>query len=339
MKKFLVCAMTLLLSISCVIPVKSLNNEVHEETIRSFVYSFDNKIVDVEYIRILKDINNQDSFELYKIDDDGYAIMTIGNENIVEITYSDFPTDSLTYYLGPGAFYEELPTAVSMYSLNHNEELKESIENMKDTVHQFLNEQHIEFEYTNTERSTHTRPYPNQPSEISGGTSLGLDDSDMDIFNGTDWASSNDRCGAWAAAVMITCMDKFHGGKYFKESGSYSTGNIISRLTSQITGYSNANQVINAINTIFLADYPSGGKHGSSTSNVNTIKTKISNDYPVCLLLQTFLGSGYGNHWVCAYRYVEYNGATWYKVHDNWSEDNHRGWVKAGWVYKGVYTN
>lgn len=307
------------------------------KAIRAFIYTFDNRVSEVAYIKELKDVNGQYNFCLYSVDD-GYAIVSKTNKNIVEISYDNFPSDDTTYYFGPGIFYDAYP--ISYYS-NENE-VENNLENIKNTTQSILNEKHISFEYDDNAQVYAIRPYPSMPTSIKGGTEVGAKDGEMDIFNGDKWVSSENRCGAWAAAVMITYMDKYHGGKYFKETGTYSEGKIINRLTQLITGFSNANQVLNAINTIFLKDYPNGGKHGTVATSVSTFKSKIKSKYPVCLLLQGFLNSGYGNHWVCGYKYVDYKGELWFKVHDNWSaseQNKHRGWVMAGWIYKGVYTN
>lgn len=318
----------------------ALEND-YSKTIQSFIYTFDNKESTVEYIKDLKDIFDNYSYELYSVDDDGYAIVTIETKNILEISYNDFPDSNKLYYTSPGEFltrgeYLGLTTS-SSYSINSDEQNNNSLYKMTNDI---LNNEHVSFQFVNNNVGTYaSRPYPSKPSVISGGTVVGISDSSMDIFNGTVWTNTTNQCGAYAAAVMITYMDKYHGGNYFKESGSYSNGQIISRLKQSITGVSNANQIVNAINTIFLADYPNVGKHGSVTSSESTYKSKIANKYPVCLLLQSTKSSPYGNHWVCGYQYVDYNGALWFKAHDNWSGNNHRGWINRNWIYNGVYTN
>lgn len=308
--------------------------------IRSFIYTFDGLDLEVNYIRDLKDINNNVSFSLYQVDENGYAILTKNNSNIVEISYGNFPGDDKMYYVGAGDFKISLIDYANNQLMTVEDNYSNDNENIIQATEAILNEK-VVFQYDNSTGISllSTRPYPSKPSVISGGVEVGITDSNMDIFNGSVWINYGNQCGAYAAAVMITYMDKYHGGKYFKESGSYSSGAIIERLKEDITGMSSANTLVYAMNRIFLEDYPSGGKHGTVTSSETTYKNKIANSYPVCLLLQSTKQSPYGNHWVCAYKYVDYNGALWFKAHDNWAGNNHRGWINRNWIYNGVYTN
>lgn len=250
--------------------------------------------------------------------------------------YDNFPTDNAEYYLGAGSFSND---NIHTLTRSQNEELNKKIETIKELTNTILNEDETVFKYETQKIETKGRPYPNKPSVIAGGTVVWISDSQMDIFNGSVWTNSGNRCGAYAAGVMITYMDKYHGGKYFKESGSYASGQILTRLFETITGTSTAYQVVLAMNRIFIADYPTLGKSGFTTSSEATYKSKIKSKYPVCLLLQSVKGSGYGDYFVCAYQYVDYDKKLWFKVHDNWSGNTHRGWVNRNWILKGVYTN
>lgn len=265
----------------------------------------------------------------------------MNTQNILEISYQTLPTPDKVYYALPGEFLseDEFNHTVMINALDASDEG----DTIYSVINHILNQDHVEFELDNpfSDESfmPYSRPYPSKPSSIKNGTVVGISDANMDIFNGNVWVNTSDQCGAYAAAVMITYMDKYYGGNYFIESGSYESGQIIKRLKEKITGASNENQVLNAINSIFLEDYPSGGKHGTVTETLNTIKSKISSHRPVCLLLWKLFDSGYGDHWVCAYQYVTYNNETWFHVHDNWSGNNHRGWILAGWYWRGIYTN
>ena len=325
-------------------PIYGKTND-YSETIRSFIYTFDGKNVSVEYIKDLKDINNSYSYQLYCVDTTGYAVVTRNTQNIIEINYSNIPSTDKDYYISPGEFWNANDYKIFNNNISLLKATDTNINSIYQTTSTILNEKHVNFnleaveENNNTRVTVVNRPYPNIPSIIKDGVTVGIQDSNMDTFNGDKWINEHNQCGAYASAVMITYMDKYHGGNYFKETGSYEQGSVLDRLKNKITGYSSANQVLNAINTIFLEDYPNGGKHGTVTSTENTYKSKIKSKYPVCLLLQTSHGSSYGDHWVCAYQYVDYNGYLWFKVHDNRSGNNHRGWVNRNWIYKGIYTN
>lgn len=333
--------MLLPLVISNILFTTSALENDYSDVIQSFIYTFDEKEEIVTYVRDLKDIYGNCSYELYRVGDDGYAIVTIETQNILEISYGNFPKNSKQYYVSSGEFLDENEfgnkSGYSLYSMSEDTENSYLLYKVTDNI---LNENHLSFKFETDNISTYgTRPYPTKPTAISGGTVVGISDSSMDIFNSDKWINKTNQCGAYAAAVMITYMDKYHGGKYFIENGSYSEGKIIDCLKKEITGSSSANQLLIAINNIFLADYPKGGKHGTVTSSESTYKSKISSKYPVCLLLQSFKSSLYGDHWVCGYQYVDYNGRLWFKAHDNWSGNNHRGWINRNWIYKGVYTN
>lgn len=326
----------ILSNINIVFAQDDINNTNNIDMIRSFIYTFDDRIEDVSFSRYLKDIYGNDSFILYQVGDNGYAVTTKETGNIIEVSYDNFPSSNCIYYVGAGDFVDNI---INTITLDSNADEMESI---KESTDKILSEEPITFQYENsTDNNIATigRPYRSTPKYVKGGTIVGISDSQMNIFNGKNWINTTKQCGAYAAAVMITYMDKYHGGKYFKESGSYASGNVIDRLKKNITGTSTASQLVYAINTVFLEDYPKGGKHGIVTTSESTYKSKIKSKYPVCLLLLTVKQSGYGDHWVCAYQYIAYNGALWFKVHDNWSGNDHRGWVNPNWIYKGVYTN
>lgn len=73
-----------------VFPTSALEND-YSDVIQSFIYTFDEKEEIVTYVRDLKDIYGNYSYELYRVGDDGYAIVTIETQNILEISYGNFP--------------------------------------------------------------------------------------------------------------------------------------------------------------------------------------------------------------------------------------------------------
>lgn len=58
-----------------------------------------------------------------------------------------------------------------------------------------------------------------------------------------------------------------------------------------------------------------------------TLKELLKQKQPALLGILTIFGSSYGNHWVVPYSYREYQGVTYYKIHDNWG--NYRKIIPA----------
>lgn len=339
MKKIIntVLALFLIFSFSLV-DTNALNRDEIIHSISSFIYTFDNIEADVTYVRDLKDINNNYSFELYEIKELGYAVIAKTNGNIVDIQYGEMPdTDSL-YYLGPTKFASEL---VSTRSAETN---TTDITLIKNATEMILNEESVDFDFQSTIQ-TRGKPNPTKPSVISGGTEVGIAESRFNLFTNDVWIVRGDICGAYMGAAMVSYMDKYFGGNYIKEKytidSSATYGNyIIGRFKQQITGGVTTFKLINAINTVMMADYPKGGKTGTSTATESTYKSKIKAGRPMIFLLNAYApGNSYGGHFVLAYRYVDYNGYLWFKAYDGWSGNNLKSWINRNWISNGIYLN
>lgn len=319
--------------------VKAVSNNVSEK-IRSFVYTFDDLDTQVSYVRDLKDVNGEFRFQLYEIIDAGYAIIAKTNSNIVDIKYGELPDENMVYYLGPNTFTNtiDLPQ-LSSFNLN-----SEDINSIKVATDAILEEDTVQFNFIETPQ-TFSKPQPTKPSVISGGTEIGIADSRMNLFTDSMWIVSGDSCGAYMGAAMISYMDKYFGGNYFIEpatidsSSSYAT-KVIARFKQYISGGATSFKVINTLNSIMYADYPTGGKSAFSTATESTYKSKISGNRPVILFLASWKpGNTYGGHFVLAYRYVDYQGALWFKAYDGWPGYSLRGWINRNWIENGIYLN
>lgn len=102
---------------------------------------------------------------------------------------------------------------------------------------------------------------------------------------------------------------------------------ILGRTKKYITGGSTTFKVANCMNSIMYADYPTSGHSSSTIASESTYKSKIKGGNPVIFFLPSWKANAYdGEHFVMGYKYVDYNGALWFKAYDNWSGTNNREW-------------
>lgn len=315
--------------------VKAVDIHTTEEQIRAFVFTFDDVETTVKYVRDLKDINDETSFSLYEIENKGFAVTVKSTGNIVDVVYDDIPDKSNIYYVGSNTFVESI-TSKGRSAVNiDSEKIKEQTENI-------LNEEKVIFTLEPYQSKTRKIDLNNKPSVIEGGTEIGIADSRMDLFQYNYWVNPSQLCGAYVAAAMLSYMDKYVNSGYIRETVSITSNYdyaeyILGRTKKYITGASTSFAVISCMNNIMYADYPSGGHSASSTATESTYKSKIKSGYPMILALTSWKGSPYGNHFVMAYRYVDYNGALWFKAYDNWKYTKNRGWINRNWIQDGIY--
>ena len=321
-----------LLALSCsIVNTKAFNHDSTIYNIRSFLYTFDDIEADVIYLRDLKNINNNSNFKLYEIESLRYAIISKPNSNIVDIQFGDIPDENNIYYLGPGNFKSEL--VAEKISADDENSIKRATEAI-------LNEEPVNFNFV-SETQTKGKLYPTKPSEIAGGSEIGISESRFNLFTNNVWIVRGDTCESYMGAAMVSYMDKYFGGNYIKEkytiSSSAQYGNyIINRFKQYIGGPVTTFKVLN---TIFMSDYPKSGKTGATTTK-STYKSKIKGGRPMIFLLKTNApGNTYGGHFVLAYRYVDYNGRLWFKAYDGWEGYNLKGWINRNWISNGIYPN
>lgn len=166
----------------------------------------------------------------------------------------------------------------------------------------------------------------------------------MNLFDGSWWVNKQTQCGAYVGAAMVTYMDKYWGGSYIDEYKPINNEKpycdyIVSRFLDRIPGKTFSYRLINAINSVMMADYPRGGKTADSTATESVYKSKIAAGRPVILALSEFKNSPYGSHFVLAFKYVDYKGSLWFKAYDNWSRTQNRGWINRNWVQDGFFLN
>lgn len=284
------------------------------------------------------DINHNCSFSLYGIKNKGYAVTTRKTGNIIEIFYGDIPNSDVNYYLGASSFVESL-SQFSTKNASDDDIDKKVIESC---TRKIISENKIIFDIK--KQVVPLSLQKTMPSIISGGKEIGIVDSRMELFSGSYWVNTSNQCGAYVGAAMVSYMDKYFGGNYINEKVKIDSSKayadyILGRFKNQIKGSTTTYGLINAMNTIMMADYPKGGKHGTATATESTYKSKIKGGRPVALSVVSFKGSPYGNHFVMAYKYVEYNGALWFKAYDNWSGNKNRGWINRNWIQDGTYLN
>lgn len=170
MRKFYKVMLMVLLSFAIGTTTCYAEDDYNINLIRSFIYTFDGLDLEVNYIRDLKDINNNVSFSLYQVDENGYAILTKNNSNIVEISYGNFPGDDKMYYVGAGDFKISLIDYANNQLMTVEDNYSNDNENIIQATEAILNEK-VVFQYDNSTGISllSTRPYPSKPSVISGG--------------------------------------------------------------------------------------------------------------------------------------------------------------------------
>lgn len=140
--------MLLPLVISNILFTTSALENDYSDVIQSFIYTFDEKEEIVTYVRDLKDIYGNYSYELYRVGDDGYAIVTIETQNILEISYGNFPKNSKQYYVSSGEFLDENEfgnkSGYSLYSMSEDTENSYLLYKVTDNI---LNENHLSFKF------------------------------------------------------------------------------------------------------------------------------------------------------------------------------------------------
>lgn len=336
MKKCLFSFLSVFIVISSLINVNAtVENKNDVEMIRAFAYTFDDKIVDVEFFKELKDIEGNKTYNLYKINESGYAVVTI-NGVLSEIHYESDASmydQEVEYYIGPALFvnqidYNELvflPNIISVASVinGDNYESESFIQSLIEMNNAMLN-QEISIKYEEVVE-VNSRPNPTKPFVISGGTEIGISDTNFTAqgFGSFPWVNEDNNCGPYAAAAMLAYLNRFGSKIYFNNnSGStlYSVAYhqwIIKQLKSltanvPIIGGALTSALNTGVTKFLNANKQSNTVYGIKTSSESTFKSVISSGKPIVLSMLNH--PNYGNHFVCAYKYVDYNGALWYKA-------------------------
>lgn len=343
----------------------SINSNI-EGMIESFVYTFDDVVIDATFLRNLKDVNGNESFGLYVFDTGGYAVVSINNQLISELVVSANDTRFIgdsSYYLGPGYIvndveYQNIMT--NQIAISYFRTLDNGLNGTYESTHELLSEENPNFIYSNTIKNTRMSVITSKPSIIVGGTEIGIADSRMTEFTKVEWQNNNTGgkdylymgqgiCGTISTAVALTYIDK------------YKNTNVIVNSPYTFPSYNYAVWLIMKLKNViepplpgsFASDIINGITWFYSTSNSNitgttlapisstsesTYKSSISTGYPIIMYLDVINQdlSPYGLHWVTAYRYVDYNGALWFKAADNWGN---LAWINRNWIGNVVYFN
>lgn len=174
----------------------------------------------------LKDIEGNYNYYLYSVNTTGYAIVAKTNNNIVEIKYDGFPKDEYEYYIGAQSFSKTSVNSVQYRSIDN-----EDLIALKDANKRILNSPSDNIELSENNSLLRGRPYPSKPSGV--GSPVGLADSKLNDFNGIDWRNTGSQCGAYAA-VALSIMSRDFGGGYYRPSGSYASGSVLTRLKKKL---------------------------------------------------------------------------------------------------------
>jgi hypothetical protein len=389
MKKIIIFGIALLIVFT--IPVQrsfavSLENELNnklrfekiDEIIESFVFTYDNAIVDAIYETTLKDVFGSKSFGLFRIEDKGYAVVTLTNMSIVEINVDGQNSSaflaSTKYYLGPNIFM-----STDDFNILLNEEQstmssqlidpltnRVSLDAVRETTRKILAEQN-DFIFLSNEGdnlvSINMSPIIVKPAIIVGGSEVGqYSDSSMALFKNEEWHNDNDGskdylfnflgfefgiCGTISTAMALTVLDKYKNTSiivnqpYQYPDPNYAEWLIMllkPKIEPPLPG-SFGSDIISGINWFYSSNYSSRISPYFTpveTSSESIYMTSIQNGIPTILYLDVVDSnlSPYGLHWVMAYKYVNYNGALWFKAADNWGN---LAWINRNWIGSAVY--
>lgn len=335
-----------------------------EKMLESFVYTFDGEIVKATFSKTLRDINGTHSFGLFNLNTNGYAVVAIENQMISELVVAANETSFLEnakYYLGPNTFisnkeFESLKSSSNLSMLRNN--VKTNYSDIVQSTNNLLSESNPDFIYDDSTIQQKMSPVITKPSVIVGGTEVGIVDAKMTEFKKVEWQNNNANgkdylylgqgiCGTIATSIALTYIDNHINSNvvvnspYPFPSYSYATW-LIMKLKNVIeppVPGSFANDIINGITWFY----------GTTNSNISgttlapissysesTYKSNISSGYPVIMYLDVYSQdiNPYSLHWVTAYRYVDYNGALWFKAADTWGN---LAWINRNWVGEVVY--
>lgn len=343
----------------------SIQSDYHaiEKMIESFVYTFDNEIVDASFSKFLLDQNGNQTFGLFILDTGGYAVVVFENQMISELIVHANNTsflDNAVYYLGPGSFFSN-----DEFTLNENNQQLNTVDVSlyssllsASPIDKILSEENPNFIYSESPYQLRMSPVIAKPSVIVGGTEIGIIDSRMAEYKKEEWQNDNDVgkdylylgqgiCGTIATSIALSYIDK------------YVNSNVIVNAPYVFPSFNYANWLIMKLKYIieppvpgsFASDIINGITwfYGTANSNVSgttlapissisesTYKSNIQAGYPVIMYLDIYSQdvAPYGLHWVTAYRYVDYNGALWFKAADTWGN---LAWINRNWIGQVVY--
>ena len=319
----------------------------YEKIVTSFIYSFDNIEEEVKFKKFLRDIDNVEAYALLDIGNEGYAVVAKDSDLILEIRYKTSMKDiqDKEIYMSAGCFIDK----------NDLKKIKSDIEN-QDKINELRNknqkiklEKETKFKYKDVSKGATGTVILTKPSQLNGGTEVGVSDSRMTLYQRDAWRNNSQYsrdgvCGSIAAATMVTYHDMYVSSNYIIQPYDCSTDAHARWIINHFKGYceilsnggSTPYSVANGITRALYALNSKSAIVGNQTSSESTIKSKIKAGRPVVLELPSVKPNPYGAHMVCAYKYVDYNGYLWYKASDNWGN---LAWINRNWVGQGIYLN
>lgn len=335
----------------------------YEEFIRAFVYTMDDEIVETNKIKTLKDIRNNESFYLYRINESGYCVIAKENLNISELLVSSHFDDSYftnkEYYVGQGVFYTE--DEYNELLKTKQLKIREAADDLTEIVNiqNKITQENLNIEYVE-KKKTRASVVIGKPSEISGANEYGISDGRMVEYTKDEWKNSTlygydyqyageGICGSISTAIALSYLDRYINSNVIINSPySFSQPKfaewLIIKLRDQIEPPlpgSFASDIVDGIKWWYNTNWSGLSSSGTTlipryTYDDSIYKSNISNGYPVILYItgSAAQGNPYSVHWVTGYRYSSLNNATWFKVADNWGN---LAWVNRTWISNSVY--
>ncbi len=348
---FLIITTIVSLCLTTVYPILALESEMtekdYENIVSSFIYSFDNIEEKVTFHKFLRDIDNVEAYALLDIGSEGYAVVAKDSDLILEIRFQTSVQDiqDKEFYISAGCFINKN----DLKKLKSDTKKQDKINELRDKNKKIKKEKKRKFEYKAISRGTTGSVVLNKPSQLNGGTEVGVSDSRMTLYQKAAWRNNSQYsrdgvCGSIAAATMVTYHDMYVSSSYINQPYNCSTDDhakwIINHFKKYCEVLSNGGStpysVANGITRALYALDNKSSKVGNQTSSESTIKSKIKAGRPVVLELPSVKPNPYGAHMVCAYKYVDYNGYLWFKASDNWGN---LAWINRNWVGQGIYLN
>lgn len=348
MKKFLLSTLTFCL-VCCLATIPSVNastvlSDSYLNDIKEQVCFLNEKIeiskLNFKDYKILLDIENNESYALIVIDNDGYIISGIKNKTISEYSltknsnpYKNNMSDTLLYYGPMNYLFKSNESIVDIYS-NRIISSNLRMENINDNDIENLKK-------LNTEFLNNCAPVPVKTR--ASGSWVGAPASRFSRYNSSNWRNKSNICGPIAAAIMFAYFDDYVGFDVIpdnvRKQNSSSPGTLITKMVAETPlATSTVPSTLATGIRGFIQKY-SPNKYikatSMSTNPFSTVKNSCSSSRPICVGLLNSLGSSYGNHWVTAYQCKETGAFVgYYKCIDNWG--NYSKEITSSWAMGAV---
>lgn len=287
--------------------------------------------INIKYTKVLNDINNDPTYVLGVLNNNGYLIASVENLNISELC-SDDDANPYSGYLNENLVY------AGQYNYFYRDE-----EGIRDVVTNALVTMEPDEEvFLANSRFLESKFSANVSTRAFAWT--GISESRFSRY--ANWINRTGHCGPYAAASLLAYYDDYISDSVIPGSirsrNSTSAGTLIDKLialTPQASG-TLPNHVSSGI-TSFTQKYSTRSDIKTSTNLYGTwarVVNSCKRSRPICVGMTSLAGSKYGNHWVTVYQVKEdSSGKGWYKCVDNHGKYN--AIIETSWTVGTVEIN